>query len=232
LALLLWNVAGKPMFLQIDDFLTPTEVQDIAELARQAKFVEGRRSNPHNHTKDNIIGDPADAIAQKASQTALNALQRNEQARNFAFPQRMAMPSLARYDVGMKYGAHIDAAFLPLGPQPLRSDVSCTMFISNPGEYEGGELVIYLGSEIVHIKGKAGSAVFYASTHIHQVEPVRSGSRLVMITFIESQIPDPLQRDLLFSLGEVRAYEAAKMEWRTRTQLDYVFANLHRMWSR
>lgn len=220
------------MFLQIDDFLTPTEVQDIAELARQAKFVEGRRSNPHNHTKDNIIGDPADAIAQKASQTALNALQRNEQARNFAFPQRMAMPSLARYDVGMKYGAHIDAAFLPLGPQPLRSDVSCTMFISNPGEYEGGELVIYLGSEIVHIKGKAGSAVFYASTHIHQVEPVRSGSRLVMITFIESQIPDPLQRDLLFSLGEVRAYEAAKMEWRTRTQLDYVFANLHRMWSR
>jgi hypothetical protein len=53
-----------------------------------------------------------------------------------------------------------------------------------------------------------------------------------MITFIESQIPDPLQRDLLFSLGEVRAYEAAKMEWRTRTQLDYVFANLQRMWSR
>ena len=63
-------------------------------------------------------------------------------------------------------------------------------------------------------------------------EPVRSGSRLVMITFIESQVPDPLQRDLLYSLGEVRALEAAKMEWRTRTQLDYVFANLHRMWSR
>jgi hypothetical protein len=53
----------------------------------------------------------------------------------------------------------------------------------------GGELVIYLGTEIVHIKGNAGSAVFYASTHVHQVEPVRSGSRLVMITFIESQIP-------------------------------------------
>jgi PKHD-type hydroxylase len=74
--------------------------------------------------------------------------------------------------------------------------------------------------------------VFYPSTNVHQVEPVRSGSRLVMITFIESLIPDPLQRDLLFSLGEVRAYEAAKMEWRTRTQLDYVFANLQRMWSR
>jgi PKHD-type hydroxylase len=220
------------MFLQIENYLTPAEVQEISDIAREAKFIEGRRSNPHNHTKDNVIGDPSDATAQKASQIALAALQRNEQSRNFAFPQRMAVPSLARYDAGMKYGAHIDAAFMPLGPQPLRSDVSCTMFISSPADYEGGELVVYLGSEIVQIKGNAGSAVFYASTNVHQVAPVKSGSRLVMITFIESQIPDPLQRDMLFSLGEVRAYEAAKMDWRTRTQLDYVLANLHRMWSR
>jgi PKHD-type hydroxylase len=220
------------MFLQIENFLAPAEVQEIAEIARQAKFIEGRRSNPHNHTKDNVIGDPSDPMSQKASQIALLALQRNEQAKSFVFPQRMAVPSLARYDVGMKYGAHIDAAFLPLAAHPLRSDVSCTMFISDPARYEGGELVIYLGTEIVHIKGNAGSAVFYASTHVHQVEPVRSGSRLVIITFIESQIPDPLQRDLLYSLGEVRAFESAKMEWRTRTQLEYVYANLHRMWSR
>ena len=126
------------MFLQIENYLTPAEVQEISDIARQAKFIEGRRSNPHNHTKDNVIGDPGDAMAQKASQVALSALQRNEQSRNFAFPQRMAVPSLARYDVGMKYGAHIDAAFLPLGPQPLRSDVSCTIFISNPKDYEGG----------------------------------------------------------------------------------------------
>jgi PKHD-type hydroxylase len=220
------------MFLQIENFLTPAEVQDVSQLARQAKFIEGRRSNPHNHTKDNVIGDPADPTAQKASQIALAALQRNEQAKNFCFPLRMALPSLARYDVGMKYGAHIDAPFLPVAAQPLRSDVSCTIFISNPADYEGGELVVYLGSEIVRIKGNAGSAVFYASTHVHQVEPVRSGSRLVIITFIESQIPDPLQRDLLFSLGEVRALEGMKMEWRTRTQLDYAIANLNRMWSR
>ena len=202
------------MFLQIENFLTPAEVQEIAETARQAKFVEGRRSNPHNHTKDNVIGDPTDAMAQKAAQIALTALQRNEQVRNFTFPQRIAIPSLARYDVGMKYGAHIDAPFMPLATMPLRADVSCTMFISNPADYEGGELIVYLGSEIVHVKASAGTAVFYASTHVHQVEPVRSGSRLVMITFIESQVPDPLQRDLLYSLGEVRAYEAAKMEWR------------------
>src|SRR5580693_10277083 len=166
------KISGKTMFLQIDNYLTPAEVQEIADTARQAKFIEGRRSNPHNHTKDNVIGDPSDPMAQKASQIALNALQRNEQSRNFAFPQRMAVPSLARYDVGMKYGAHIDAAFLPIGPQPLRSDVSCTIFISNPAEYQGGELISYLGSETLVFKGKPGSAVFYPSTTIHEVTPV------------------------------------------------------------
>ena len=84
----------------------------------------------------------------------------------------------------------------------------------------------------MRIKGKAGSAVFYPSTTVHQVVPVSSGERLVIITFIESQIPDQLQRDMLYALGEVRALEALKMDWRNRTQLDYVIANLHRMWSR
>jgi PKHD-type hydroxylase len=220
------------MFLQIENFLTAAEVQSVAEIARQAKFIEGRRSNPHNTTKDNVIGDPNDPMAQKASQIALTALQRSEEARNFVFPQRVAMPTLSRYEAGMKYGAHIDAAFLPVGPQPLRSDVSCTIFIANPADYQGGELIAHLGSETVRIKGSAGSAVFYPSTTVHQVVPVTSGERLVIITFIESQIPDQLQRDMLYALGEVRALEALKMDWRNRTQLDYVIANLHRMWSK
>ncbi len=220
------------MFLQIENFLTAAEVQSIAEAARQAKFIEGRRSNPHNTTKDNEIGDPNDPAAQRAAQIALAALQRNEQARNFVFPQRVAIPSLSRYAVGMKYGAHVDAAYLPVGAQPLRSDVSCTMFISSPGDYEGGELVAHLGSEIVRVKGNPGCAIFYPSTTVHQVVPVSSGERLVVITFIESQIPDQLQRDMLHALGEVRALEGLKMDWRNRTQLEYVIANLHRMWSR
>jgi len=92
--------------------------------------------------------------------------------------------------------------------------------------------VAHLGSESVRIKGSAGSAVFYPSTTVHQVVPVTSGERLVIITFIESQIPDQLQRDMLYSLGEVRALEGLKMDWRNRTQLDYVITNLHRMWSK
>ena len=133
------------MFLQIENFLTAAEVQAVAETARQAKFIDGRRSNPHNPTKDSAIGDPSDPMAQKASQIALAALQRSEEVRNFVFPQRMALPSLCRYDVGMKYGAHIDAAYLPVGNQPLRSDVSCTIFITSPSDYQGGELVAHMG---------------------------------------------------------------------------------------
>ena len=219
------------MFLQIENFLTSAEVTAVAEIARQAKFVDGKRSNPHNPTKDSAIADPADPVAQKASQIATTAFQRSEQARNFAFPQRMAAPYLARYGMGMKYGPHIDAAYLPLGARPLRSDVSCTIFISAPKEYDGGDLVAHVGTEIVRIKGEAGSAVLYPSTTLHQVVPVTAGERLVIITFIESQIPDQLQRDMLYSLGEVRALEALKMDWRNRVQLDYVIQNLHRMWS-
>ena len=219
------------MFLQIENFLTSAEVTAVVEIARQAKFIDGKRSNPHNPTKDSAIADPGDPTAQKASQIALAAFQRSEQARNFAFPQRMAAPSLCRYGTGMKYGPHIDAAYLPVGAQPLRSDVSCTIFISGPKEYEGGDLIAHVGSEIVRIKGEAGSAVFYPSTTVHQVVPVSAGERLVIITFIESQIPDQLQRDMLYSLGEIRALEALKMDWRNRVQLDYVIQNLHRMWS-
>jgi PKHD-type hydroxylase len=220
------------MFLQIENFLSAADVQAVAALALQARFIDGRRSNPHNLTKDSAIGDPNDAATQKAAQIALAAFQRSEAARNFAFPHRVAVPSLCRYGVGMKYGPHIDAAFLPVGSQPLRSDISCTIFISNPAEYAGGELVMHLGTELVRVKGNPGAAVFYPSTTVHQVAPVSSGERLVIITFLESQIPDQMQRDMLYSLGEIRALEALKMEWRNRVQLDYVIQNLHRMWSR
>jgi PKHD-type hydroxylase len=220
------------MFLQIPDLLSPAEVQAIGQLARQVKYIDGKRSNPHNIAKQNVIADVGDPLSQKASQMALAAVQRSEQTRNFVFPRRLPAPTLSRYAAGMKYGAHTDAAFLPVAPEPLRSDVSCTIFISRPEEYQGGELLIHLGTEAVRIKGAAGSAIFYPSTTLHEVAPVSAGERIVMITFIESQIPDQLQRELLYTLGEVRALEGLKMEWQNRTQLEFVIANLHRMWSR
>jgi PKHD-type hydroxylase len=220
------------MFLQIDDLLTQAEVETLAELAKRTQFISGRLSNPHNTTKNNVIQDPADPAGKQASQIALTAIQRSEQARNFALPRRIAIPTFLRYGEGMTYGAHVDAAFMSLGGQLLRSDVSCTLFISDPAAYQGGELTIYLGTEAIRIRGKPGTAVFYPSTTLHEVPAITSGERLVMITFIESQIPDQMQRDLLYTLNEVRALEGLKMDWSNRMSLEFVISNLLRMWCR
>lgn len=220
------------MFLQIEDVLTKAELATLAQLARQARFVDGRLTNPHNTAKVNVIADPADAAAQQASQIAFNALQRNEHATRFVFPARIAPPQLCRYGPGMTYGRHTDAAYLAVGNQALRSDVSCTVFVNDPAEYQGGELVIHLGTEVIRIKGQPGSAVLYPSTTLHEVVPVSSGERLVLITFIQSRVPDQMHRELLYTLGEVRALEGLKMDWSNRMQLEYVITNLTRMWAR
>src|ERR1700722_12139922 len=169
------------MFLQIPDLLSAAEVQAIGQLARQVKYIDGKRSNPHNLAKQNVIADVGDPSSQKASQMALAALQRCQQALNFVFPRRVPAPTLSRYAAGMKYGAHTDAAFLPLAPEPMRSDVSCTIFISRPEEDQGGEVLIHLGSEVVVIKGAAGPAIFYPSAALHEVVRVSGGERIVMI---------------------------------------------------
>jgi|SRR5712671_167872 len=220
------------MFLQIEDLLSAAEVASLTKLAQQARFVDGRITNPHNTTKLNVIADAGDPAAQQASNIAQAALQRNEQFANFAFPQRMAPPTLCRYGVGMTYGAHTDTAFMAVGSQALRSDVSCTVFLSDPAQYQGGELAIHLGTETVRVKGRPGSAVLYPSTTLHQVVPVTAGERVVLITFIQSRIPDQMHRHLLYTLGEVHALEGLRMEWVNRMHLQHVITNLQRMWSR
>lgn len=125
------------MFLLIEDLLSAAEVATLAGLAQQARFVDGRLTNPHNTTKKNVIADASGAAAQQASQIGMAALQRNEQAMNFTFAARIAPLTLCRYGVGMTYGAHTDAAHLAVGQQALRSDLSCTVFLSEPGSYRG-----------------------------------------------------------------------------------------------
>ena len=91
------------MFLQIPDLLTPAEVQAIGQIARQVKYLDGKQSNPHNISKQNVIADTSDPLSQKASQMALGALKRSEQALNFVFPRRVPAPTISRYAAGMKY---------------------------------------------------------------------------------------------------------------------------------
>jgi PKHD-type hydroxylase len=171
-----------------------------------------------------------EAAYARSSQILAQALLANEDFRNFAFPVTMLPPMLARYTGEMRYGAHADAAFLPFGNQILRSDLSCTIFLSDPAGYEGGALVIRLGSRTTAFKGAPGTAIVYPSDMLHEVERVTAGERLVAITFIQSRIADNFRRELLYDLNEVAALEGLGMKPDNYARLQLVQANLLRHW--
>jgi PKHD-type hydroxylase len=221
------------MFLELKDFLNPQEVAKLLVFGRELKFVEGRISNPANTTKDNLQVDHADPRYAESVQVVSAAFARSREFRDFAFPKRIAPPLLCRYEPGMKYGAHADAAQIQAANGAiLQSDLSATVFIADPSQYEGGELVIHLGTRPVVVKGAPGEIVVYPSTMLHEVRPVRSGSRLVAITFIESLIPDEHKRTQLYELNEVGALEGLNIRWENRVRLETVRQNLLRMWSK
>lgn len=219
------------MFLELKALLNPAEVARLVALSKELKFVEGRLSNPANTTKDNLQADHGDPKYQESTQIVASAFARSREFRDFAFPKRIAPPLLSRYEPGMKYGAHADAAMMQVAGGMLRSDLSCTVFLVEPSTYEGGELVTHLGTRPVVFKGMPGEAIVYPSTMLHEVRPVRAGERLVSITFIESLIPDEHHRTQLYELNEIAALEGLKMDWQSRVRLDVVRQNLLRMWS-
>jgi len=219
------------MFLEIADLLTPPELAHLQQAARTGSFIDGRITNPHSKVKNNLQLGYGDPLYRETSRLMAEALQRHEDFRNSTFPKIMAPPMLTRYPPGNAYGAHSDSAFLPIGERPLRSDLSCTIFISPPGAYEGGELVVRLGTQQVRIKGAAGSAVIYPSDTLHEVTAVTAGERVVGLTFIESRIADRARRELLYDLNEVAALEGLGMSWENYTRMQHVQMRLLRMWA-
>jgi PKHD-type hydroxylase len=218
------------MFQEIPDLLSAAEVAQLRELGRVLKFVDGRVSNPNSTVKNNLHADHQDPMSQKATEILGRALSNSEAFIAFAFPKRMAPPILSKYLPGMNYGAHADTAFLPLGARPLRSDLSCTIFLNDPADYDGGELAVRLGTREVDFKLPPGGAIVYPSTTIHQVRPVTRGERLCGITFIESEIVDRVSRELLYELNDVVAEEGDRLSWEARTRLSHITASLHRQW--
>ena len=220
------------MFLLIKPLLEAAEIERLLELSRTLKFVDGRASNPANRTKDNLQADHSDPRYAESVQIVARAFGRSREFREFAFPKQIAPPLLCRYEPGMKYGAHADAAYIQTAGGALRSDLSCTVFLSDPGTYEGGELAINCGlAEPIHVKGLSGEAIVYPSTTVHEVLPVRSGARIVSITFIESVIRDQFKRFQLYELNEIAALEGLKMSWENRVRFEAARQNILRMWS-
>jgi|SRR5581483_10263618 len=223
------------MFQELRGFLNPAEVARLVQLAGELNFLEGRLSNPNNVTKVNLQADRRDPRYAESAQIVLDAFQRSRPFRDFAFPKIIAPPLLSRYEPGMKYGPHADVAYMNIAEGPnsyqLRSDLSCTVFLNDPATYQGGELLLHVGTLPIPIKGQPGEAFVYPSTLLHEVRPVTAGVRLVSITFMESLIPDERERNLLYEIKEVLALEGLKMDWASRVRMEVVSHNLMRMWS-
>lgn len=210
--------------------LTPEEIEQCRRIAASAPFIDGRITNPHNKAKRNQQLHDQSAY-QQSSQLLQKALSRSREFHEFAFPVAMAPPMMTRYQPEMHYGAHADAAFIQLPGATLRSDLSCTIFLTEPESYDGGALHVQIGDSSLRFKLESGAAIIYPSDTLHEVEPVTKGERLVAITFIQSRIQDPFRRNLLFELNEVAALEGLKMEPENYSRLQLVQQNLLRHWA-
>lgn len=131
------------------------------------------------------------------------------------------------------YGAHVDNALMGTGEGRMRTDLSFTLFLSEPDTYEGGELVVHAAGMTQTIKGKAGELVLYPSSSIHEVRPVTSGRRIVAVGWIESLIRDAAARELLFDLENLRVSLRGSLPGGSAEllTLDKTIANLIRMWA-
>ena len=214
---------------RIVDILLPAEVEQCRQIAASAPFVDGKVSNPHNKAKQNEQLHEQSAY-QRSAKIIVDAMRRSAEFLEFAFPAQIAPPLLTRYRPGMRYGAHADAAYLPLPGGTLRSDISCTVFLNDPGTYDGGALHVRLGDADLHFKLQPGQAILYPSDTLHEVEPVTKGERLVAITFIQSRVPDPFHRNMIFELNEVAALEGNNMSPENFSRLQLIQANLLRYW--
>lgn len=146
-------------------------------------------------------------------------------------PKRLSRLLFSRYGAGDAYGRHTDDAVM--GDPPLRTDVAFTLFLAEPGEYEGGELVIASPAGEQAVKLPAGSVVVYPAGSIHEVAPVTAGERLACVGWAQSLVRDPAQRELLFDLADARARlsQTSGLDTAASLKLDKVQAGLLRMWT-
>lgn len=193
------------MRFQIPNVLTTDELKHVRSHLEKAEFVDGKltagwyaKAVKHNQQ---IQGSSVTGKTVKALVT--DALKRNALFQTAVRPRRIHSLLLSRYDVGMEYGRHTDNALMG-GDSFWRSDVSFTLFLSAPSEYEGGELVIESADDECPYKLEAGSVLVYPSTSLHRVDPVTQGVRLVAAGWAQSLVRNAGDREVLFDLETVR----------------------------
>ena len=219
------------MLKEIPDLLTPSQVATLRDIAARASFADGRLTNVHNKAKNNLqLADQA--AYEQSAKLMLAAMAVHEDFRNHSFAAAIMPPVMSIYEPGMAYGPHADAAFIQLPNQTtIRSDVSCTIFLEDPDAYEGGALLIRLGTAELRFRGKPGSAILYPSDTMHEVEPVTRGRRLAAFCFMQSRIADPWRREMLYEINEIAALEGLNMDWANYSRLQLFREKLLRHWA-
>lgn len=192
------------MLVRIPQVLAPEEVAYCRHVLEQAAWVDGRvtAGEQSGKAKNNLQVPEDSAQARELGDIILRALGRNPLFTTAALPLRVFPPLFNRYDVGMTFHAHVDNAirFLPGAMQRIRTDVSSTLFLTPPEEYDGGELVIEDTYGTQSVKLPAGDLVLYPATSLHRVEPVTRGSRWASFFWTQSMVKDDGQRRLLYEM--------------------------------
>jgi PKHD-type hydroxylase len=190
----------------IEDILTTEQIQQILEQLEDIDMVSGTATaGAALHSRKHNLQTPLNDLKMKPlMQNIIQALGGNERFFRAVYPKRFFPPIFSRYEVDMHYGEHVDNALMRV-PQPMRTDVAMTLFLSEPDSYDGGELVVKLPGGEEQVKLAAGAVVIYPPHFVHRVEPVTRGVRLAVITWVESLVRDAEKRQVLSNLDNVVA---------------------------
>lgn len=221
------------MLLRIPSVLSRDELAVVHQLLATAPFVDGKLSagQQARHVKTNLELDRRAAVLEPLNNLVMGKLVQHPLYRSAALPLRVAAPYYARYTAGMGYGEHVDDPVMGADGQLYRSDLSITVFLNEPSDYDGGELVIGGAGGEQAVKLAAGDAVLYPASTLHRVAAVTRGERLVAVTWVQSLVRDPAQRELLHDLNGVRErLLASAPESEDAKLVNKTYVNLVRMW--
>ena len=224
------------MLLQVPDILTTEEVADARRLLESAGWVDGRVTAGHQslRVKDNEQLPEDHPVARRIGETILAALQRNQLFISAALPLRVYPPLFNRYRGGQSFGNHVDNAIRHVRQAggSLRTDLSATLFLAEPDEYDGGELLVEDTFGVHSVKLPSGHLVLYPSTSLHRVQPVTRGARIASFFWIQSMLRDDGQRTLLFDLDTaIQRLTVDMPDHPAAVQLTGVYHNLLRRWA-
>ncbi|MYN07593.1 Fe2+-dependent dioxygenase [Pseudoduganella aquatica] len=225
------------MLITIDNVLSKDEVGQFRAWLDRAEWQDGAATSGSQARRVKHNLQLADGVEPAVSlgNHILRAVASHPLFVSAALPRRIYPPKFNRYQDGGTYGTHVDSAVmqLPGGGQALRSDLSATLFLAEPDEYEGGELEIEGEFGVQAVKLAAGSLVLYPSSSLHRVAPVTAGARLASFFWIESLVADDGERSMLFDLDQSiqRLTPALEQHQRELVKLTGIYHNLLRRWA-